>query len=240
MLNQNPTKESRSNNMKNLNVVLLSWMALLGGIENGQCFYNPQPGRWLSRDPIGEVEENLYGFCNNSPMVSIDPDGRISVSHDELKKFSCGGWSVNFTYTLDGNASCKGYIVQMVTITENIAPCGGPYVKTVASHWERVPKVNPMNSTPTIETTAPDLSASVTRKNTKGFRGVDVKLKFFCEPLDFTGWTPSDPSWGFSTFSAPAMWSNPSAPGEAEASRSVSAAWNCCCPPDVGAYSIEP
>ena len=29
-------------------------LLLLAGTQSGSCFYNPHPGRWLSRDPIGE------------------------------------------------------------------------------------------------------------------------------------------------------------------------------------------
>jgi len=38
--------------------------------------YNPQLGRWISRDPIGENGGlNLYGYVLNSPIRSIDPLG---------------------------------------------------------------------------------------------------------------------------------------------------------------------
>jgi RHS repeat-associated protein len=38
--------------------------------------YDPNAGRWLSRDPIGErVGLNLYGYCNKDPINNIDPLG---------------------------------------------------------------------------------------------------------------------------------------------------------------------
>jgi RHS repeat-associated protein len=38
--------------------------------------YNPVLGRWLSRDPIGEMGGwALYGFVGNSPITRIDPNG---------------------------------------------------------------------------------------------------------------------------------------------------------------------
>jgi len=41
------------------------------------AFYNPQPGRWLNRDPIEEAGgRNLYGFVLNNPTSHWDPDGR--------------------------------------------------------------------------------------------------------------------------------------------------------------------
>jgi hypothetical protein len=40
------------------------------------AFYNPEQGRWLSRDPIGEeVGENLYASVANDPLRRIDPRG---------------------------------------------------------------------------------------------------------------------------------------------------------------------
>jgi RHS repeat-associated protein len=42
----------------------------------GYRFYNPSTGRWLNRDPLGELGgKNLYAFCINSPIDTIDPDG---------------------------------------------------------------------------------------------------------------------------------------------------------------------
>ncbi|MDX2227876.1 MAG: RHS repeat-associated core domain-containing protein [Verrucomicrobiae bacterium] len=42
----------------------------------GLRFYNPQTGRWLSRDPIAESGGiNLYGYCLNDPVNFVDPWG---------------------------------------------------------------------------------------------------------------------------------------------------------------------
>ena len=39
-------------------------------------FYRPDLGRWLNRDPIEEEGgENLYAFCNNSPVLCYDVNG---------------------------------------------------------------------------------------------------------------------------------------------------------------------
>jgi RHS repeat-associated protein len=41
-------------------------------------FYDPNLGRWLSRDPIGEQGGiNLYGYVANSPTVLTDPTGLL-------------------------------------------------------------------------------------------------------------------------------------------------------------------
>jgi RHS repeat-associated protein len=42
----------------------------------GHRYYQPQTGRWLSRDPLGEAGgANLYGFVGNDPVSRIDPTG---------------------------------------------------------------------------------------------------------------------------------------------------------------------
>jgi RHS repeat-associated protein len=42
--------------------------------------YNPNLGRWLSRDPLGESEGlNLYAYCNGDPINNIDPLGTSIV-----------------------------------------------------------------------------------------------------------------------------------------------------------------
>lgn len=39
-------------------------------------FYNPEMGRWTTRDPKGEeADANLYCFCQNAPIANIDPMG---------------------------------------------------------------------------------------------------------------------------------------------------------------------
>jgi RHS repeat-associated protein len=39
-------------------------------------YYDPGLGRYINRDPIGEVGGiNLYGFCGNNPVNSFDPLG---------------------------------------------------------------------------------------------------------------------------------------------------------------------
>ncbi|MCX6854118.1 MAG: hypothetical protein NTV80_04340, partial [Verrucomicrobia bacterium] len=43
----------------------------------GYRYYNPELGRWISRDPIEESGGvNLYGFCYNDPVNNYDNDGR--------------------------------------------------------------------------------------------------------------------------------------------------------------------
>ena len=42
--------------------------------------YDAELGRWLSVDPIGEKGGlNLYRYANNSPVMYVDPDGKIPI-----------------------------------------------------------------------------------------------------------------------------------------------------------------
>lgn len=46
---------------------------LLGGNHE---WYDPETGRWLSKDPIGIAGGlNLYAFCGNNPVNFVDPSG---------------------------------------------------------------------------------------------------------------------------------------------------------------------
>lgn len=55
-------------------------MVLLGLFvgRDALAFYNPQTGRWLNRDPIGERGgANQQAFAGNSPVSRCDADGRM-------------------------------------------------------------------------------------------------------------------------------------------------------------------
>lgn len=62
-------------------VALLIWLA---AEAPAPAFYNPQPGRWLTRDPIGERGGlHLYQFVRDDAVNGIDPNGK--------ETFTCGG-----------------------------------------------------------------------------------------------------------------------------------------------------
>jgi len=47
----------------------------------GLRYYNPELGRWVNRDPIGEKGGvNVYGFVNNAPIFVLDTDGRFLIT----------------------------------------------------------------------------------------------------------------------------------------------------------------
>jgi RHS repeat-associated protein len=61
----------------------------------GYRFYDPNTGRWPSRDPIEERGGvNLYGFCYNSPPQFIDSDGRIIIPLVAGALAAWGGWEL--------------------------------------------------------------------------------------------------------------------------------------------------
>lgn len=44
-------------------------------------YYVPQLGRFLTQDPFGqEGGLNLYVYCNNSPLVRVDPSGKQGLT----------------------------------------------------------------------------------------------------------------------------------------------------------------
>jgi RHS repeat-associated protein len=73
----------------------------------GYRFYNPTLGRWLTRDPLGELGGiNLYGFVGNNPVNWIDPYGLIDWGKiglgtlsalEGIQTMAIGGTAVTFT-----------------------------------------------------------------------------------------------------------------------------------------------
>jgi len=55
----------------------------------GARYYDPEVGRWLAPDPLGEKHPNFtpYNYTLNNPLLFVDPDGR-QVSFSELFKFA--------------------------------------------------------------------------------------------------------------------------------------------------------
>jgi RHS repeat-associated protein len=52
-------------------------------VISGYRFYNPESGRWLSRDPIQEADQiNLYNGCHNNPVGCWDFLGLETYGND--------------------------------------------------------------------------------------------------------------------------------------------------------------
>jgi RHS repeat-associated protein len=56
----------------------------------GYRFYSPCTGRWITRDPIGEVGGiNLYGFVGNDAVNWVDPWGENAAAMSPSDYFKC-------------------------------------------------------------------------------------------------------------------------------------------------------
>lgn len=101
-----------------LSVVLLACSALAPALH---AFYNPQPGRWLNRDPINEVwhksvtysgkthpeqEINHYLFIYNAPIATIDARGELPCTPDDWADCALGCLERSGTYFV-GVKSCS-------------------------------------------------------------------------------------------------------------------------------------
>jgi hypothetical protein len=81
---------------------LMMKLLLLAGCLSGfapvaQAFYNPDTGRWLSRDPIEEMDgPNQHAFLHNGPVNKVDLDGRtgwqLPPQLNQDREFTEGYW----------------------------------------------------------------------------------------------------------------------------------------------------
>lgn len=63
--------------MKRMMIVGLLFVIL---VSEAFAYYMPSQGQWLSRDPIEEKGgNNLYGFCQNNPLIGVDPNGEFLI-----------------------------------------------------------------------------------------------------------------------------------------------------------------
>ncbi len=94
-----------------------------GLLYYGFRYYNPNTGRWPSRDPLEEQGgANLYVFCYNDGVGMFDPDGRLALS--DIIRSSRGSHSltvpfgfVNLTGTVAWTESRQGECCVDVTVT---------------------------------------------------------------------------------------------------------------------------
>jgi RHS repeat-associated protein len=73
--------------------------------------YDPKIGRWLSRDPLGELangmggaqDVNLYTYAGNAPMSRTDPYGLSAGPYCQPDARTFGEWLADFLTWLDGD-----------------------------------------------------------------------------------------------------------------------------------------
>ena len=62
----------------------------------GYRYYNPELGRWINRDPIGEIDApDIYLFAHNSPLITVDPVGLFCPKGKN-------GFNINWNFSLAG------------------------------------------------------------------------------------------------------------------------------------------
>jgi hypothetical protein len=114
---------------------MMELLVMLFGLLIGQdalAFYNPQTGRWLNRDPIGEWGgKNLYGFLRNNAIQSLDLLGLVA----EGDCCSCADTGVP-QLTADISAITTTTIKYMVTFAaKNVRNLGGGCFANVQPFW---------------------------------------------------------------------------------------------------------
>ena len=71
--------------MKTIRILLLTALTILAFTSAASAHYDPNIGRWMSRDPIGENGGlNLYEYVGNNPTNQIDPLGldKLTLKYD--------------------------------------------------------------------------------------------------------------------------------------------------------------
>ena len=124
--------------------------------HSAHAFYNPETGRWMNRDPIGERGGlNLYGMVGNDIVNKVDASGLLpviptpqfaggvqgqgmpGVTVKELtsRKGTCGDFAIGWAISLDRNAPCSGHIVQEIKRNLKYTICTTNEQKLNSTHY---------------------------------------------------------------------------------------------------------
>jgi hypothetical protein len=103
-------KTTKRNTINLVTFLLTMWTA-----QAALAFYNPEIGRWINRDPIGEAgSENLFLSFQNDPIAYIDPFGlncKKTLTYEFLSRDTVGPFE-------PGNAI---YVRSVTDITADLA-----------------------------------------------------------------------------------------------------------------------
>lgn len=103
----------------NIRLSTLMLLLLLAGAQTGSCFYNPQPGRWLNRDPIEEKGGlNIYQHVNNDPIIHFDSLGQLVVF--PFPGLSICGNCAGKTFNSLTHCCCNGKIVSKTPVDSGV------------------------------------------------------------------------------------------------------------------------
>ena len=96
-----------------------------GLVHFGARDYDPETGRWISRDPIlfHGGDSNLYGYVLNDPVDAIDPIGLWGI---KVAAFDGVGGYIQFGVNPDGSVYVSGGVGFGVGIDVNLTPGNAP------------------------------------------------------------------------------------------------------------------
>ena len=85
-------------------------------------FYVPKWRRWLNSDSIDYLEPqnitclNLFAYCNNNPVMRVDPEGNSSISMSTI----VDAVAALFEIAIGGAFALVGHIVKTAPRPNNI------------------------------------------------------------------------------------------------------------------------
>lgn len=212
-----------------------------GWLYYGFRYYDPQTGRWPSRDPFEESGGvNLYGFLGNNPAGKWDYLGMLTVNYNLISKGNCGEHYVEIEFSWSAIPE-RTYTVQEVKITGKVEPCNSVEKITEfdEDYWEYWPRLGHFGS-------VIDGSGSAAFGCSKGkieFEG-NIRVYKRCDIAYLNdngdlacGPRRNDSSWSkgghpsagrlMSTTSEPWFWGDASKAFDS-GSRKVTVEWDCC------------
>lgn len=119
---------------------ILSVLILISSAISSFAYYHPDEGRWISRDPIGEVDgHNLYLMCKNNAINSHDLLGLAAIS----VKVSYVGHSLGIPFHTMPNITAKCECFNLRLTREYSLTCvitAYPQVNYI--RWEDYPRLD--------------------------------------------------------------------------------------------------